>query len=98
MLGRWFINTIMTLLASILAGIMIRIDPSRVPLSEDVNKFIEVLFSHEIAHRGGSLDAPENTICAFRKALEHDYKVIEIDIQYTADGVAVGKFVRQLYI
>ena len=87
------ISTLMALLASILSGIMLRIDPSRAPSTEDFEKFVKVLFSHEIAHRGGSHDAPENTICAFQKAVQYGYKAIEIDIQFTSDGEAVGKFV-----
>lgn len=83
------ISTLMALLASILSGIMLRINPSRAPSTEDFEKFVKVLFSHEIAHRGGSHDAPENTICAFQKAVQHGYKAIELDIQFTSDGEAV---------
>ena len=88
---RWFLNMLMALFSSILTGVLIRINPGRVPTSDDLQKFIDVLLSNDIAHRGGSFDAPENTMCAFNKALEHGYEVIEIDIQYTADGIPVGK-------
>ena len=88
---RWMLNTLITLFTSILTGVLIRINPGRAPTPEDLQTFIDVLFSNEIAHRGGSFNAPENTMCAFNKALEHGYKVIEIDIQYTADGIPVGK-------
>ncbi|KAL5259036.1 hypothetical protein ACHWQZ_G009490 [Mnemiopsis leidyi] len=89
MMLRWFLNMLMALFSSILTGVLIRINPGRVPTSDDLQKFIDVLLSNDIAHRGGSFDAPENTMCAFNKALEHGYKVIEIDIQYTADGIPV---------
>ncbi|MFA6717229.1 MAG: glycerophosphodiester phosphodiesterase family protein [Victivallaceae bacterium] len=38
-----------------------------------------------IAHRGESLDAPENTMRAFRLAWERDTDGIELDIRLTAD-------------
>jgi glycerophosphoryl diester phosphodiesterase len=39
-----------------------------------------------IAHRGASLDAPENTMAAVEEALAQAADVIEIDVQETADG------------
>jgi glycerophosphoryl diester phosphodiesterase len=41
------------------------------------------------AHRGASRDAPENTIAAFRLALEQGADGIELDVHATADGVPV---------
>ncbi|WP_175631957.1 glycerophosphodiester phosphodiesterase [Virgibacillus siamensis] len=38
------------------------------------------------AHRGSLTEAPENTIPAFQKALEHGAKAIELDIQLTKDN------------
>lgn len=39
-----------------------------------------------IAHRGGSEDAPENTLGAFRSAwLTHDVDVLELDVRWTRD-------------
>ena len=40
-------------------------------------------------HRGYSSIAPENTMAAFQAALEHGSPRIELDVQMTADGVAV---------
>ena len=43
------------------------------------------------AHRGlhdNTSDAPENTMAAFRKAVEHGYG-IELDVQLTRDGQVV---------
>lgn len=37
------------------------------------------------AHRGVSTDCPENTMSAFRAAVEQGYDVIELDLKYTAD-------------
>lgn len=42
-----------------------------------------------IAHRGASGYAPENTMAAFKKALEMDAKAIEFDVQMTSDGELV---------
>lgn len=42
-----------------------------------------------MAHRGASKTAPENTMAAFRQAIEDGADWIEIDVQETADGVVV---------
>lgn len=39
-----------------------------------------------IAHRGASLEAPENTLAAFQRAMELRADLIELDIHQTADG------------
>ena len=44
---------------------------------------------YQLAHRGYSDCFPENTIIAFRYALEKDYDGIETDIQQTKDGKLV---------
>ena len=41
------------------------------------------------AHRGVSTDAPENTMAAFRLAVEQGYDIIEFDPKYTKDDVCV---------
>ncbi len=38
-----------------------------------------------IAHRGASADAPENTLAAFRRALELGVDWIELDVRFSAD-------------
>ena len=83
-------STICTILASFFLGFKIRMDPSLSPNETAYENYLDVIFSHQIAHRGGSQDAPENTMPAFVKAVEHGVKTIEIDIQFTADGVPVG--------
>src|SRR5215469_11494805 len=42
-----------------------------------------------VAHRGGSLLAPENTLAAFRQALTLPVDAVELDVQMTCDGHAV---------
>jgi glycerophosphoryl diester phosphodiesterase len=42
-----------------------------------------------IAHRGGSLEAPENTLASFRHAIEVGAKYVELDVQMSKDGVLV---------
>lgn len=42
------------------------------------------------AHRGASGSAPENTIAAFRLAIEEGANMIETDLQYTDDGQFVA--------
>ena len=42
-----------------------------------------------MAHRGSSKAAPENTMAAFRKAIEERADWIELDVQETADGEVV---------
>jgi len=43
-----------------------------------------------IAHRGGALEGPENTIEAFENAVELGYRHLETDAQLSADGVVVA--------
>lgn len=42
-----------------------------------------------IAHRGGALHAPENTLAAIRQALADDVHGLEIDVHLAADGIPV---------
>lgn len=42
-----------------------------------------------IAHRGGSLEAPENTMAAFRHAIEVGMRFVELDVQMSSDGELV---------
>lgn len=40
-------------------------------------------------HRGASAELPENTLAAFRRALDHGADGIELDVALTSDGVPV---------
>lgn len=42
-----------------------------------------------IAHRGFSGAAPENTLAAFKKAMEVDSDMIELDVRFSKDGQVV---------
>lgn len=56
------------------------------------NPFDSVAIFHQTnitAHRGASADAPENTMAAFKKAIESMADCIELDVQMTADGELV---------
>ncbi|MBQ9345810.1 MAG: hypothetical protein IJT94_00540 [Oscillibacter sp.] len=44
---------------------------------------------HLVAHRGYTLEAPENTLSAFLAAAEAGYRCVETDVRFTADGAAV---------
>ena len=39
------------------------------------------------AHRGGSIEAPENTLEAFQYALDLGCEYIETDVQLSKDGI-----------
>ncbi len=43
----------------------------------------------KIAHRGASALAPENTLAAFRRAVDDGADGIEFDVRLARDGVAV---------
>jgi glycerophosphoryl diester phosphodiesterase len=42
-----------------------------------------------VAHRGASVDQPENTVEAFEAAIDAGADAVEFDVRVTADGVAV---------
>ena len=43
----------------------------------------------KIAHRGLSINAPENSLQAFQDAMDNGFTMIEMDIQLSKDGVIV---------
>src|SRR3989338_8795093 len=59
-----------------------RLNPSRTFLASPVRTTRPL----NIAHRGASGHAPENTMAAFRLAVEQGADWIELDIHQTADG------------
>ena len=42
-----------------------------------------------IGHRGGGLEAPENTLAAFKLAKENGATGVEFDLDFTKDGIPV---------
>ena len=53
-------------------------------------KFIDHRFPIAFAHRGGALDAPENSLTAFKLASSMGYKYLETDVHATKDGVVIA--------
>lgn len=49
-----------------------------------------------VAHRGSSIDAPENSLAAFQRAVEVGADWIELDVQRSVDGVIVVAHDRDL--
>ena len=45
--------------------------------------------THVYAHRGASIELPENTLAAFSKAMEYGVHGIELDVHLSRDGEAV---------
>jgi glycerophosphoryl diester phosphodiesterase len=74
----------MLAVAAVVAGlglvaiVMLRLIPAR-----------EVVPVAVIAHRGASLAAPENTLAAFRLAIEQGTDYVELDVQESKDGEVV---------
>jgi glycerophosphoryl diester phosphodiesterase len=54
-----------------------------------VNPLLDPTARPIIAHRGASGSAPENTLAAFRLALQQGADAIELDVRLTGDGVPV---------
>lgn len=50
---------------------------------------IRLMIRRIIAHRGHKVAAPEQTLTAFRLAVEHGATMLECDVRFTRDGVAV---------
>lgn len=44
---------------------------------------------NSVAHRGFSVEAPENTLAAFRLAKQRGFSAVECDVSFTSDGHAV---------
>ncbi len=41
------------------------------------------------AHRGDSVSYPENTLCAYKAAVEQGYGIVEMDCKFTKDNVCI---------
>jgi glycerophosphoryl diester phosphodiesterase len=55
-----------------------------------VHPFLEPSPPVAIAHRGGAIGAPENTLPAYGHAFELGYRYLETDVHVTHDGVLVA--------
>ena len=65
-------------------GNEINIDVERQEAPAEYSKFVKT-----IAHRGYSVDAPENTLPSYILAKKMGYYYVECDVAFTSDGVAV---------
>ena len=52
--------------------------------------YLDVHFPIPFAHRGGALDAPENSIEAFQSAIDIGYRYLETDVHLTSDGHVIA--------
>jgi glycerophosphoryl diester phosphodiesterase len=46
-------------------------------------------YPYLVAHRGGGILAPENTIAALRCGLEHGFRAVEFDVMLSGDAIPV---------
>lgn len=73
-------------------GVSVVINIIYIVFSFNTNPFSKVAIFHETqitAHRGASTSAPENTLAAFKQAMEDMADYIELDIQMSKDGELV---------
>jgi glycerophosphoryl diester phosphodiesterase len=54
-----------------------------------MHPFFDIPRPHLFAHRGASAEAPENTLPAFARAIEHGVRYLELDCHATRDGEIV---------
>lgn len=59
------------------------------PPAPPVTPLLDLAARPIVAHRGASADAPENTLEAFRLAVEQGCDAFELDVRLTRDGEAV---------
>lgn len=78
--GKWALAALVVGLAGVLAAAAPGEEEER---SSDAN------WPKNFAHRGASLEAPENTLEAFRLAAEGEAGGLELDVHMTSDGRAV---------
>lgn len=82
--SKQIINIVIVFLISIAGTYFIENFIADLDISFSNSRQIEVM-----AHRGSSLNAPENTMAAFELAIEQNSDYIELDIQQSKDGEIV---------
>jgi glycerophosphoryl diester phosphodiesterase len=63
--------------------------PRKQPPGADADSFFSPASPRVFAHRGLALEAPENTMLAFLKALSIGVDYLETDVHASSDGIAV---------
>lgn len=67
-----------------IGGLLIAID--EIPTEKNLNYDANVL---SVNHRGYSIEAPENTLPAYKLSKEKGFNYVETDVSFTSDGVAM---------
>lgn len=87
-------NKILFVLLSLSMGVMLAAASATKMIGQD-NFMLPNLYNNDgdgfivIAHRGASAYYPENTMAAFRGAIEMDAEMIELDVMLSSDGIPV---------
>ncbi len=78
-------------IAGMLSGCVVDDVPDEVvSMCDDPAHFFQCTRPLNMAHRGGSRLAPENTLAAFEHATSLGVDVLEMDLRSSADGVVVA--------
>lgn len=88
----WILTVLLALISiAAIGGTAHFIATSDVPIGTLINQEVAENGGEQTleitAHRGGSHDAPENTMAAFRNALDKGADWCELDVQMSSDGV-----------
>ena len=72
----WLLQILFSILTAFFAAVCIRLYLLPSPNPELLDTFVQQIFYTPIAHRGGSIDAPENTVYGKKTYLNIYYKLL----------------------